>query len=119
MAQVDGIVKVYFGSTLLRTKPGSVSWSLGGKERETVPTAIGIDFSEKRAPATLEFTLASDPSAPVEELNAATSETFTIQTDAGSVYMLPKMFNKAPGEHSDSEGELKYSFEGSPGKKIS
>lgn len=113
MAQVTGIVKVYVNGSLQRSKEGA-KLILGGFERTAQVGYAVYGYSEKVAPAQVEFTLAHTADTDLVELSELVDATVKFETDTGASYLIANAFVTKPPELTGGEGDVAMEMQGDP-----
>lgn len=115
MAKVTGILKIFRGSALLRTKKGS-KFKPGGFKRDPVTGHKYYGTTDEAMPFELDCTLAHMTDTDVVEFSNIVDETIRIQTDTGQVYVVKDATTTEPCELSDG-GDMSLKMTGSPAEK--
>jgi len=113
MAQVTGIVKVYLNGSLKRSKEGA-KLTFGGYERTPVVGHSVYGYSEKAAPAMVEFTIAHTADTDLQELADMVDATVKFETDTGLSYLVNNAFVTKPPELTGGEGDVAIEMAGDP-----
>ena len=118
MAKKLGKVIIKVDGKALASKTGA-SLDLGGVQRTTVKSALGMGFSEEDMPSKLECELifgAGDKLAPIRSWD---NVTLAFEADTGQVYVVAGAWCLNPPNLTGNEGgSVKLTFEGPPAEEM-